>query len=102
MKKSIRKVLILVSGFCMILTEAVNAAEVSYISDVIYGRKDGMALTYDVLQPENANGAAIVFMMSGGWYSSWGAPETRATQFADMLEAGFTMIPVYHGSAPAV
>jgi hypothetical protein len=29
----------------MILTEAVNAAEVSYISDVIYGRKDGMALT---------------------------------------------------------
>ena len=100
MKKSIRKVLILASGFCMILTEAVNAAEVSYISDVIYGRKDGMALTYDVLQPENANGAAIVFMMSGGWYSSWGAPETRANQFADMLEAGFTMIPVYHGSAP--
>ena len=100
MKKSIRKVLILVSGFCMILTEAVNAAEVSYISDVIYGRKDGMSLTYDVLQPKNANGAAIVFMMSGGWYSSWGAPETRANQFADMLEAGFTMIPVYHGSAP--
>ena len=100
MKKNIRKVLILASGFCMILTEAVNAAEVSYISDVIYGRKDGMALTYDVLQPENANGAAIVFMMSGGWYSSWGAPETRANQFADMLEAGFTMIPVYHGSAP--
>ena len=59
-----------------------------------------MALTYDVLQPENANGAAIVFMMSGGWYSSWGEPETRASQFSDMLEAGFTMIPVYHGSAP--
>jgi hypothetical protein len=71
----------------MILTEAVNAAEVSYISNIIYGREDGMTLTYDVLKPENANGAAIVFMMSGGWYSSWGAPETRANQFADMLEA---------------
>ena len=58
MKKSIRKVLILVSGFCMILTEAVNAAEVSYISNIIYGREDGMTLTYDVLKPENANGAA--------------------------------------------
>ena len=66
MKKSMRKVLMLASGFCMILAEAVAGAEVSYISDVIYGRKDGMALTYDVLQPENANGAAIVFMMSGG------------------------------------
>ena len=100
MKKSIKKAVILASGFCMILAEAVAGAEVSYISDVIYGRKDGMALTYDVLQPENANGAAIVFMMSGGWYSSWGEPETRANQFSDMLEAGFTMIPVYHGSAP--
>ena len=35
MKKNIRKVLILASACCMILTEAVNAAEVSYISDVI-------------------------------------------------------------------
>ena len=46
----------------MILTEAVNAAEVSYISNIIYGREDGMTLTYDVLKPENANGAAIVFI----------------------------------------
>ena len=59
-----------------------------------------MALTYDVLKPENANGAAVIFMMSGGWYSSWSPPERVARRFADLLGAGFTVIPLYHGSAP--
>lgn len=75
-------------------------ASVNIKSDVVYGHKDGMALVYDVLQPENANGAAIVYMVSGGWYSRWAPPENRARQFADMLDAGFTVIPVHHGSAP--
>ena len=48
-------------------------AELGIKSDVIYGHKDGMALVYSVLQPENANGAAIVFMVSGGWFSSQSA-----------------------------
>ena len=75
-------------------------AELGIKADVVYGHKDGMALVYDVLQPENANGAAIVYMVSGGWYSRWAPPQSRAQQFADMLEAGFTVIPVHHGSAP--
>ena len=79
---------------------ATVSAEVTFKSDVVYGHKDGMALVYDVLMPDTANGAAIVFMMSGGWYSSWAPPEARARQFKDMLDAGFTLIPVYHGSAP--
>ena len=41
------------------------SAQLTIEADVIYGRKDGMALTYDVLKPENANGAAVIFMMSG-------------------------------------
>lgn len=89
---------LIVFGFiCLGLT---SHAEITFDSDIVYGHKDGMALVYDVLQPEDSNGAAIVFMMSGGWYSSWAPPETRARQFADMLDAGFTLIPVYHGSAP--
>jgi acetyl esterase/lipase len=79
---------------------AAASAQFTIEADVIYGRKDGMALTYDVLRPDNANGAAIIFMMSGGWYSSWSPPERVALQFADLLEAGFTVIPLYHGSAP--
>ncbi len=75
-------------------------ANESITADVVYGHKDGMALVYDVIKPESQNGAAIVYMVSGGWYSRWAPPETRAQQFADMLDAGFTVIPVHHGSAP--
>lgn len=96
MKKSLRQVLaglgLLLAGF--------SQAEVSVTSDVVYGHKYGMALVYDVLRPDNADGAAIVYMVSGGWFSRWAPPEVRIRQFSDMLDAGFTVIPVHHGSAP--
>lgn len=79
---------------------ASSFANESITADVVYGHKDGMALVYDVIEPENSNGAAVVFMVSGGWYSRWAPPENRAVQFADLLLAGFTVIPVHHGSAP--
>ncbi len=77
-----------------------SSANESIKADVVYGHKDGMALVYDVIKPANSNGAAIAFMVSGGWYSRWAPPESRAEQFAYMLDAGFTVIPVHHGSAP--
>ena len=96
-KKGLVRTILLVN---CVLVAATSSADVTIKSDVVYGHKDGMALVYDVLMPDSANGAAILFMMSGGWYSSWAPPETRARQFKDMLDAGFTLIPVYHGSAP--
>ena len=77
-----------------------SLAQVSSKEDVIYGHKDGMALVYSVLTPEQANGAAVVFMVSGGWYSRWSESEVYERMFADELAAGFTVIPVHHGSAP--
>ena len=85
---------------CGVITSTTFAADVSIKADVIYGRKDGMVLVYDVLQPANANGAAVVYMVSGGWFSVWAPPENRVRQFSDLLDAGFTVIPVHHGSAP--
>ena len=39
--------------------------------DVIYGRKYGTALTMDVFTPKKkANGAAVVLVVSGGWFSA--------------------------------
>lgn len=75
-------------------------AQVNSKEDVIYGHKDGMALVYSVLSPAQANGAAVVFMVSGGWYSRWSEPAVYERMFADELAAGFTVIPVHHGSAP--
>lgn len=68
--------------------------------DVVYGHKAGMALTYDVLTPVDQNGAAILFMISGGWFSNWYPPEQFAPFVSYLLDEGFVVIPVRHGSAP--
>ena len=47
-----------------------ETAEPAITPDVIYGRKAGMALTYDVIKPTQPNGAAVLFMVSGGWIST--------------------------------
>jgi len=39
-------------------------------------------------------------MVSGGWFSRWAPPESRVERFGYLLDAGFTVIPVHHGSAP--
>jgi hypothetical protein len=42
------------------------------IPDVVYGNKFGMALTFDMYQPQNQNGAGVIFINSGGWQSPIG------------------------------
>lgn len=80
-------------------TPAIAAAP-EITPDVVYGHKDGMALVYDVLRPPEANGAAVLFMVSGGWFSRWVPPVERVEWFGHLLDAGFTVIAVHHGSAP--
>ena len=69
-------------------------------TDVVYGHKDGMALVYDVLIPEKANGAGIIRMMSGGWLSRRVDPAQIAPRLGSLLNEGYTVFLVYHGSAP--
>jgi acetyl esterase/lipase len=67
--------------------------------EVIYGRKYGTALTMDVFRPAKAaNGAGIIFAMSGGWYSTHEAI-TDATA-KPYLDRGYTVFAVVHGSNP--
>jgi acetyl esterase/lipase len=70
--------------------------------DVVYGHKDGMALTYDVFTPkQNAKGVGLMFMVSGGWVSMWVPPDQLASSLiAPMLQSGYTVIAVRHGSSP--
>jgi acetyl esterase/lipase len=78
-----------------------RAAEIEIIPDVVYGHKDGLAMTFDVIRPKiNANGAAILFMVSGGWVSTWVPPAQIATRYQELLDKGFTVIAVRHGSSP--
>lgn len=97
------KVMSTVVAGCLILaftSSAWAASDPTITADVVYGHKDGMALTYDVIQPENANGAAIIFMVSGGWNSRYSPPEGAAKRFSGMMDAGYTVYMVRHGSAP--
>ena len=70
------------------------------LPDIVYGHKDGMALTFDVFKPASPNGAGILYMVSGGWFSRWRAPEEAEVGYAPLLEAGFTVFSVRHGSSP--
>jgi acetyl esterase/lipase len=73
----------------------------AYMRDVIYGHKDGMALTFDVVKPlQNANGAGVLWMISGGWFSSWTPPEKLEGMYNHLTEKGFTVFLVRHGSSP--
>ena len=67
--------------------------------DVIYGRKFGTALTLDVFRPAKAaNGLGVVFVVSGGWYSSHdGINLAFVRSFTDR---GYTVFAVVHGSQP--
>ena len=84
-------------------------AETEIIPDVVYGHKDGMALTYDMCLPEASerNGAGIIFMMSGAWVSRWVDPKTMISRlnpmsapFREMLDRGYVLYFLRHGSAP--
>jgi acetyl esterase/lipase len=66
--------------------------------DVIYGRKFGTALTLDVFQPEQTNGASVLFMVSGGFFSSHEA--INVGFFKVFLDRGYTVFAIVHGSQP--
>lgn len=66
--------------------------------DVIYGRKFGMALTMDVFKPDRPNGAAVVYVVSGGWFSAKEMTNIKLVQ--PFLARGYTCFAVVHGSQP--
>jgi acetyl esterase/lipase len=70
--------------------------------DVVYGHKDGLALTFDVHRPVQANGAAVIAIVSGGYQSSVEMSRLIVDGYLAPLlnEKGFTVFAVRHGSSP--
>ncbi len=69
--------------------------------NVIYGRKYGLAMTLDVFAPKDkdkANGAGVIFCVSGGWFSAREA--TPVGLIAPLVDRGYTVFAVVHGSQP--
>ena len=96
-------------------------------ADVVYTKKYGMALTFDVFMPANSNGSAVLFMNSGGFISgrfrylkmdeslnctflkkdelmiipeNFKYPPLAQFGIDELLEKGFTVFDVRHGSSP--
>ena len=90
----------LASLLLCLFAAAGSAQEPSYrrTEDVIYGRKFGTALTMDVFQPTKPNGCAVIFMVSGGWFSAKEA--VNVAFYKAFLDRGYTVFAVVHGSQP--
>jgi acetyl esterase/lipase len=76
--------------------------------DVVYGHKDGMALTLDVLVPQTVKKESGLILVSSG---SWGSSKSDIQREEDhrrqkdhwvqgLLRGGFTLFVVRHGSSP--
>lgn len=91
-------------GTTFIVRPAAHAdQEVAITPDIVYGHKDGLAMTMDVFRPkdkEALNGVGIMFMVSGGWFSPWIPPEKFQDIAKPMVDKGFTVFAVRHGSSP--
>ncbi len=115
---------------CLLVTNTICFSQVRNLTikaDVIYARKYGMVLTFDVFMPANSNGAAVLFMNSGGFVSgrlrylkmddslnciflkkdelmivpeNFKYPPLAQFGIDELLEKGFTVFDVRHGSSP--
>ena len=72
--------------------------EFTRTEDVIYGRKFGTVLSLDVFTPQKQNGCAVIFMVSGGFFSSHEA--INPGSYRPLLDRGYTVFAVVHGSQP--
>lgn len=89
---------------------AANTPEFVRETDVIYHKQDGYALTMDRVAPKTGgNGAAVILVMSGGWFSSHDAiqphdatkmPNAFKQNTTELLSRGYTLFYVVHGTQP--
>lgn len=91
---------------CLLLVAMAGAdehREVRRTEDVIYGRKDGLALTLDVFQPDRPNGCGIIYLVNGGWQSSKSTPRMQnitPEYYERFLDHGYTVFAVVTSSQP--
>lgn len=75
--------------------------------DIHYTDSKDLNLSFDVCRPAEPNNAAVLYIVSGGWYSrrfdpNSLFPDTKAEKnvFGKLVDEGFTVFLVRHRSAP--
>lgn len=69
-------------------------------AEIIYGRKDGMALTMTRLDPLKPKGKAIIRVVSGNWKSDYTRLQRSIAESEPFLENGYTVFAVLPSSQP--
>lgn len=101
--------LALACGLCFHAHAGIESLIVPYTAteDVVYGQKEGLALTMDILEPESGRkGIGIVLISSGSWRSSKSNLPEEVAEFRKdhwamgLLSNGYTAFVVRHGSGP--
>lgn len=100
MKKLLTTSLLL--GLLLPLFAQTGENAIGRMEEVIYGRKNGMALTMNVLTPKaKSNNRGIILVVSAGLQSNFDmALEWSASIAQPYLMKGYTVFEVCHGSAP--
>jgi acetyl esterase/lipase len=83
--------------------QKIRGLEYTRLSDEIYGRKHGTALTMDVIFPVKQNGAAVIYAVSSGFHSHHKViehPFFAKNIMGILLNRGYTVFAVIHGSTP--
>lgn len=95
-----RYILSFISVICFMVSFAQDST-VYNASEIIYGRKDGMALTMIKLSPkQNTKGKAIVSLVSGNWVSNYTMVAGFTRKSVSFVRSGYTVFLVMHGSQP--
>ncbi|MEO6488987.1 MAG: alpha/beta hydrolase [Ferruginibacter sp.] len=68
--------------------------------EIIYGRKDGMALTCFVQMPAKSNGKALISIVSGNWRSGLDMMLRYGNKDKAYVDRGYTVFNVIHSSQP--
>jgi acetyl esterase/lipase len=104
---SMRAVTVFLAVIVLILTAAgqaqIKSSHYSRKSDVIYGRRAGLALTMEVFTPTRPNRLGVVWVVSSSGKSS--REQTLSPSFEQrvlpFLNHGYTVFALIHGSSPA-
>ena len=85
-----------------IMEKIMTRATANYkIDELIYGRKDGVALTMLHVKPRvKSNNKAIIWVIAGSWFSSYQQAERTIRPSAMFLDKGFSIFLVILGSQP--
>lgn len=105
LRRALRNAVLAFLGLLLILALAAGGVWIYFhprlqrTDGLVYGRRGGHDLTYDVLRPAKPRGVGVALMVSGRWKSK-GPGQFESWIAAPLLRRGYTVFAVCHVSQP--